>query len=77
MFTLRWENFIFMFFFSDSIPYSDLLFYLFILFDRRIYDLVESFNRDKEIIYLIIGTDTILQNEINKSFDLFKRIFVR
>lgn len=66
-----------MFFFSDSIPYSDLLFYLFILFDRRIYDLVESFNRDKEIIYLIIGTDTILQNEINKSFDLFKRIFVR
>lgn len=77
MFTLRWENFIFMFFFSDSISYSDLLFYLFILFDRRIYDLVESFNRDKEIIYLIIGTDTILQNEINKSFDLFKRIFVR
>lgn len=66
-----------MFFFSDSISYSDLLFYLFILFDRRIYDLVESFNRDKEIIYLIIGTDTILQNEINKSFDLFKRIFVR
>lgn len=66
-----------MFFFSDSIPYSDLLFYLFILFDRRIYDLVESFNRDKEIIYLIIGTDTILQNEMNKSFDLFKRIFVR
>lgn len=66
-----------MFFFSDSISYSDLLFYLFILFDRRIYDLVESFNRDKEIIYLIIGTDTILQNEMNKSFDLFKRIFVR
>lgn len=63
--------------FSDSISYSDLLFYLFILFDRRIYNLVESFNRDKKIIYLIIGTDTILQNEMNKSFDMFKRIFVR
>lgn len=63
--------------FSDSISYSDHLFYLFILFDRRIYDLVESFNRDKKIIHLIIGTGTILQNEMNKSFDMFKRIFVR
>lgn len=63
--------------FSDSISYSDLLFYLFILFDRRIYNLVESCNRDKKIIYLIIGTDTILQTEMNKSFDVFKRIFVR
>lgn len=63
--------------FSDSISYSDHLFYLFILFDRRIYNLVESFNRNKKIIYLIIGTDSILQNEMNKSFDMFKRIFVR
>lgn len=64
--------------FSDWISHSDLLFYLFILFDRRIYNSVESFNRDKEIIYLIIGTDTILQNDVNKkSFDMFKRIFVR
>lgn len=63
--------------FSDWISYFDLLFYLFILFDRLIYNSVESFNRDKEIIYLIIGTDTILQNDMNKSFDMFKRIFVR